>query len=1322
MAQLEVRRRRAPRAALAALLTLHALAPVAVASPTLSPTSAVARWRIECSDGTSRSGNVPFTDHLGARAGSRCTVVVENVGERTTISLASEPWACAAPASSSLGGDGEQFHPEAASAATRGLTVEMPVYEAASAHETANGAASANETVNEVSPPVAYAIAFPPSAPSNGAPLLWEVAHGTTSQAASGIKLYQAPGNAEPSGRPLPAVTPETVDKAARARERGRSSAPPPPISSPTAAGGRAGSAWMRETADGPASVRRLSADVSVQQMNDSTTRMNDTAGPAACADRNDHFADFSSITPLWNDCSGALGLSVVYFPSVGLGGVCSATVREWSAACSLSAIAGFLALTCSVAEKGPNATMAELCPATCAAEGVHAEGCGLPLPSPSLPPGALTPPPSSPALPPGGATATTAEALRSELATARLHGRVDIYVPAGETLYLGGAPLVVGAHLNVTIRSEGHGAVLDASSLSRVFEVRPRGRLLMRSLTLINGHAALGGAILVLQGAVVQLSQCSLRNSSALKFGGAAAVLDGWIELDACAIISCSTSGGVGAGGAFMVSSSSLGGSAGCITLRGCNVTHCTAPLGGAAFVYMGSLMAIGCEFSHMAAPSPPGFATGWGGVLNNQYGFQTMSGCTIAHTRAAMWGGVSWGDFSAFDCEITNATAGEIGGILFGSVGATISGCLISGCRAGLNGGVLVYANDMSISHSRITLCHAACGGVLAWSTVAISNSEISDCTATSAGGVAYDCASLTVSGSTISRATVQNAYVDRETCQGGAINTGSGTTVITDGSVIEDSFASYGGGAMCIHGPASVTVSGGSSIMRSTAQYGGAFFIGGAASLTISGSSVSLSAAVSGEYVPNPAGGCAALFGGSVTVINSTISNSSAHLRGGAFFIETGTGGKVNLSRSSVVFSTTLSSFVDSGGGAIHSAQNSNGMIIISDSKISYSTSATSGGAIELRGGTLICTRSVMEFSSALGFPYLIGGQRNEVARGTDVLDIRGDTLVVLTLVEVRQRTCSSGSIWSQEADAAIVLRQVTLTLPDGDSSCSHGSAGQYSLRPMGCGERYTDPTTGSSALCASGSPGACSAQPMLAGSAIESVTCQCPFPEFAEPADPALAPYLPSGCINPMQLTGIRVVARSVTAALTKPTEPTRSLNVTLLVEGTDTVRPASWAIVDAQALLARSPWLSLPELGGEDTSIVAGETQVIVPLALSASGLRERTAAYVEQVSIHVSSAVAAVAKTGVLDISLTVQAATSLVVWGRLRWDTDVQQRCSPSVEAPPDSRLVAGELRRVPFTACDAEAIPVDHQLPSQSDLRRFSALLFTGNHIVIT
>eukprot|EP00966_Prymnesium_polylepis_P173999 4025720-Prymnesium_polylepis.1 len=338
-----------------------------------------------------------------------------------------------------------------------------------------------------------------------------------------------------------------------------------------------------------------------------------------------------------------------------------------------------------------------------------------------------------------------------------------------------------------------------------------------------------------------------------------------------------------------------------------------------------------------------------------------------------------------------------------------------------------------------------------------------------------------------------------------------------------------------------------------------------------------------------------------------------------------------------------------------------------------------------------------------------------------------------LIVFTHVEFRQHECD-GTLFSQLGAATMVLRNVSFVALAGCDTAALASPAAFVGVPITrCGERYTDYNTEEWDVCSSGASGACAAHPVN-GTTLESIFCDCPFPEMRDPAvdDGALAPYLPlpsldlrtGGCLTPMQLTDVAVISKRVVVALSKSGAAQDSMehavNVTLYVTGDDAARPASWRVLNAtlvQESIARrdgAQWLRLPSVEAGVDAVRAGGTEVLVPLVLSAAGLRERGAPYQETLAIDVRSSVEAVARTVLLEVALSVQAQTSFVEWGRVA----PPQRCSRSSSdhnytLSPDRSSTVSVQSSASFTACDIERIPVDHQLPSPTDPRSFAVSL---------
>ena len=148
------------------------------------------------------------------------------------------------------------------------------------------------------------------------------------------------------------------------------------------------------------------------------------------------------------------------------------------------------------------------------------------PLPSPPLPPR-----PPLPLLPPDTIMVESLVKLKQALADAAVtHSPLNVLLvqgaaPQEQTFLLDGRPLLVNG-TNVTIRSHGEEATLDASSQSRLFQVVNSGQLTLIGVRLQNGHAGLenGGGVLVQgNGSKLRMAGGGIFNCTAFHGGGIA-------------------------------------------------------------------------------------------------------------------------------------------------------------------------------------------------------------------------------------------------------------------------------------------------------------------------------------------------------------------------------------------------------------------------------------------------------------------------------------------------------------------------------------------------------------------------------------------------------------------------------------------------------------------------------------------------------------------------------------------------------------------------------------------------------------------------------
>ena len=114
----------------------------------------------------------------------------------------------------------------------------------------------------------------------------------------------------------------------------------------------------------------------------------------------------------------------------------------------------------------------------------------------------------------------TTAE-LRDALAHPPLGGVVSLVLAEGVAFNLSGAELRVHG-VDVTLRGDGAGAVLDAQGLSRHFDVALGGALHLERLRLVGGGMeTVGGAALVRWGGALSAVDVRIEDSEASEQGG---------------------------------------------------------------------------------------------------------------------------------------------------------------------------------------------------------------------------------------------------------------------------------------------------------------------------------------------------------------------------------------------------------------------------------------------------------------------------------------------------------------------------------------------------------------------------------------------------------------------------------------------------------------------------------------------------------------------------------------------------------------------------------------------------------------------------------
>jgi hypothetical protein len=696
---------------------------------------------------------------------------------------------------------------------------------------------------------------------------------------------------------------------------------------------------------------------------------------------------------------------------------------------------------------------------------------------------------------------------LRAALAASP--ATIDLFLPSGSSWFLDGAPLPIGERCNVTIRSEGSGALLDAAQRSRILEVERSAWLRLEMITLANGLSPLaaGGATLISSGAEVEMLSCNL-SSNVAAHGGAAAIIDAQLVLHNTTVTANSAHLD---GGAFFVST------AGRLVLRLSTVVGSFAQrFGGALFVTSGCTLLA--EFTSFV----DSVTIQRGGGLYLLYSHGKFAHCEVLRSHSQSSGGafhLRGGSLTVMHSSIKSSRSDSAAAAMWvEDTAVLVSNCSIVDSSAMAAGGFYIGGSYMSAIDSNVTLIcsliensHTFDGSagvvhlnaglfLMLWSSVVESS-------ATRNGGVAY------LQGGALhlvnSNATASSALEN-----GGAVYQSSGSTLMT-GSLISNVSAQKCGGAMWV-GNGDLTVTDASTIANSIApkSHGGAFYLSGGSLRVLMGSLIA-------NATCKTSGGMLRIYSGTFEVAGGVmiVNSKTTSGWGGCLRID---GGSVSVSNSSLVDQTAASV-----GGAVAI---SGGVLTVSKSLIARSRSndrTRAGGFLFLRGGEVHLDYSVVEDSVST----------HEVAHILRAYPASGSTpLLLVTFSEFRQHACDGAIFNPWGPGAQIVLRAASFTPLAGCNASSLASPNAFpGITTKSCTDAtYVDQLSMAQPLCSSATPGSCSPH-VIDGTPLQGVSCVCPDPEFSDPlaADIRYAPYGdPGGCINPRRLVDVTVMSREV----------------------------------------------------------------------------------------------------------------------------------------------------------------------------------------------
>ena len=236
----------------------------------------------------------------------------------------------------------------------------------------------------------------------------------------------------------------------------------------------------------------------------------------------------------------------------------------------------------------------------------------------------------------------------------------------------------------------------------------------------------------------------------------------------------------------------------------------------------------------------------------------------------------------------------------------------------------------------------------------------------------------------------------------------------------------------------------------------------------------------------------------------------------------------------------------------------------------------------------------------------------------------------------------------------------------------------------------------PGVGAGAAAVCGEHAYCADEPVAHGAGLTSPACSCAPPNTmlsgVAGVPSALTPYA-QGCATPRFGSRVEVanlVSASIVLRLSKPENASRVLM--LQTDGTAAAE-VEWSIEPSSV----PTWLSLDALSGRVDSELATRAPILT-LTASTSGLGESNEPY--QAALNVTT-VSMLTRSFEVPVLLFVSAAAHAEssIWGPASADS----RCTASDDADADLAVTLGRPHLVLFTACDVEAIPVAHALPSR-------------------
>ncbi len=348
----------------------------------------------------------------------------------------------------------------------------------------------------------------------------------------------------------------------------------------------------------------------------------------------------------------------------------------------------------------------------------------------------------------------------------------------------------------------------------------------------------------------------------------------------------------------------------------------------GGGVYIAAGTVNISGGEiYENLAA--------GRGGGIFNNLGSLTMSGGSVRNNQAKT-GSADGGGF-----YLTNGNATISGtAAIYSNLGKDGGGVFLNRGTFTMNGGE-IYGNTATNRGGGIYLT-ANCTFNMTGGNIGKLGAAKN--TAKQGGGV-YDLGMFTLNGGALANNQATNGE------GGGAYINTTNQTLLSNGSINDNTASNHGGGIYITNSPVKLT---GTSVYGNAAvNAGGGIYLTGTANLTMTGGNIGGTTA-QGNYTTSGAGYGGGLYmgGGTATLSGGTLGGNKAEGGfGGAIYMN---GGTCTLSNGATIggLPNGSLSYANSAkfGGGIYSA---GGSITVKGGKIQYNTASTAGGGIYTNG---------------------------------------------------------------------------------------------------------------------------------------------------------------------------------------------------------------------------------------------------------------------------------------------------------------------------------------------------------------------------------